>query len=77
MPGRKPKKYCLTLSMGKMWCIEFMIILSKIPEVPLLSRDYGEPGQVLLGRGMPKPSDLTRRKGSQGTLWEKGHSLRI
>lgn len=72
-PGRNSKKCCLNLSMGKIWYIELMIILGKIPEVPFLSRDYWEPRRVHVGQGMPHSTDFPCRKGDQSMLWEKDH----
>lgn len=62
--------------MGKIWYIELMIILGKIPEVPFLSRDYREPRRVHIGQGMPNSPHFPCRKGDQSMLWEKYHRIR-
>ena len=71
------KKCCLNLSMGKIWYIELMIILGRIPEVPFLRRDYWKPRWVHVGQDIPNSPDFPSRKDYPSTLWEKHHRHRI
>lgn len=48
-----------------------MIIPGKIPEVPFLSRDYWELGQVHLGQDMPDSPDFPCRRESRARCGEK------